>query len=142
MSYTSILERGNNDLSINRGSINQSNTTKQPKDQFMKLKEISLIAVGAAAAVAVMAAASVFFYTPKAQAQASSAVSAPGGVSVIVSSGANSVPSGGSSQYQGGTIVLQDAPNRKVTVYAYSYNYLANGNPPSLTISGASTFTY
>jgi hypothetical protein len=109
----------------------------------MKLREISLLAIGAVAAVAVMAGASIFLYTPKAQAQASSAAPAPGGVSLIVSSGANSIASGAASQYQGGTIVVQDSVNRKVTVYAYSYNFLANGTAPAILVSPSpSSFTY
>ncbi len=109
----------------------------------MKFKDISLIAIGAVAAVAVMAVASIFLYTPKAQAQTSSAAAAPGGVSLVVSTGANEVTAGGSSQYAGGTIMLQDAPNRKVTVYAYSYNVLGNGSAPTLQLSTpAVTFTY
>jgi hypothetical protein len=55
----------------------------------MKIRDISLVAFGAITAVSVMMAASVIFYTPRSQAQASSAAPAPGGVSMIISQGNN-----------------------------------------------------
>lgn len=108
----------------------------------MKMRDISLVVFGAIAAVSVIVAASVVFYTPRAQAQAASTAQAPGGVSVTVTSGNINVASGGVQQNQGGTILLQDTVNRKVTVYAYSYNLFGNGTTPTALVSAPVVFTY
>jgi len=115
--------------------------TKQRKEQFMKIRDISLVAFGAIAAVSVMVAASVIFYTPRAQAQASSAAPAPGGVSLIVSPGNTAAGSAGS--IQGGTIVLQDSVNRKVTIAPYAFNISSSTvTPPSILVGAISTINY
>jgi hypothetical protein len=107
----------------------------------MKIRDISLVAFGAIAAVSVMVAASVIFYTPKAQAQASSAAPAPGGVSMIVSPGNTAAGSAGS--IQGGTIVLQDSVNRKVTIAPYAFNISSSTiTPPSILVGAISTISY
>lgn len=108
----------------------------------MKFKEISLVAIGAMAAITIMAAVSVLFYTPKAPAQGAAAMTAPGGVSVSVTAANTAVAAGGTAQFQGGTILVQDGPNRKVTVYSYTYELFGNTTTPTLQLSGASTFTY
>lgn len=109
----------------------------------MKFKELSLMAAGAVAAVTVMAVASAVFYSPKAQAQSSATAPAPGGVSVAVTAGNMNVTAGASSQVQGGTIVLQDSVNRKITVTAYSYSLSGNSSTaPTLLLSTAASYTY
>jgi hypothetical protein len=108
----------------------------------MKMRDISLVVFGAIAAASVMIAASVIFYTPRAQAQAASTAPAPGGVSVTVTSGNINVAAGSTAQNQGGTIMLQDTVNRKVIIYAYSYNIFGNGTAPSMLFSSPSSFQY
>ena len=104
----------------------------------MQVKDISLMAIGAMAAVTVMAISSAFFYTPKAQAQASSAAPAPGGVSMIVSPGNLAGPN-----VQGGTIALQDSVNRKVTIAPYAiFTPSVAGTAPSILVGATSTITY
>ncbi len=104
----------------------------------MKMRDISLVAFGAIAAVSVMAAASVIFYTPRAQAQASSSAPAPGGVSMIITQGNNTA--GG---VQGGTIALQDSVNRKVTIAPYAFNISSSTiTLPSLLVGAISTISY
>jgi len=108
----------------------------------MKVRDISLMAAGAIITVAAFALAFTLINPPKAQAQASSAAPAPGGVSMIVSSG-NGMASGGGNETQGGTIVLEDSVNRKVTVVAYTFDtFNAAGTPPTLYLSTNATFTY
>jgi hypothetical protein len=144
------LERENSDLRIklryharNRRaqfstSTKQQTKTKRQKEKSMKIRDISLVAFGAIAAVSVMLAASVIFYTPRSQAQASSAAPAPGGVSMIVSPG--NIAGAGA---QGGTIALQDSVNRLVTVVPYSfYMGSVSGNVPVLEIGAKSTVSY
>jgi hypothetical protein len=104
----------------------------------MKIRDISLVLFGAITAVSVIVAGSVIFYTPRAQAQASSAAPAPGGVSMIVSPGNTS-----SGTVQGGTIALQDSVNRLVTVVPYSFFMnSASGGIPVLEIGAKSTVSY
>ena len=101
----------------------------------MKMRDISLVVFGAIAAVSVMVAASVIFYTPRAQAQASSAAPAPGGVSMIISQGNNT-----GASIQGGTIVLQDSVKRVVTVVPYAFfTPSVAGTAPSGLLGGVST---
>ena len=108
----------------------------------MKLRDLSLIAIGALAAAALTAAVSAFVYTPRAQAQGSAAAPAPGGVSMIITEGSASI--GNSATYvQGGTIVMQDSVNRKVTVYAFEHSFNQNtANPPIIQLSTNTSFTY
>jgi hypothetical protein len=104
----------------------------------MKTKDISLFAFGAITAVSVMLAASVIFYTPKGQAQASSAAPAPGGVSMIVSPGNLA-----GANVQGGTIVLQDSVSRKVTIAPYAiFTPSVAGTAPSVLVGGLSQISY
>jgi hypothetical protein len=112
--------------------------TKQQKEQFMKIRDISLVAFGAITAVCVMVTASVIFYTPRSQAQASSAASAPGGVSMIITQG-----NVAGASVQGGTIALQDSVNRKVTVVPYQF-YIPSvaGTAPSVLLGGAGSYNY
>jgi hypothetical protein len=110
----------------------------------MKVRDICLMAGGATVTLATVLLASTLVNPPKAQAQASSAIPAAGGVSMIVSSG-NLTVSGGGNGGQGGTIVLQDSVTRKVTVVAYSYNiWSANSvaTPPIILLSTNASFTY
>ncbi|HXC98606.1 MAG TPA: hypothetical protein VN048_04635 [Verrucomicrobiae bacterium] len=104
----------------------------------MKIRDISLMAFGAITAVSVMLAASVIFYTPRSQAQASSAAPAPGGVSMIISQGNNT-----GASVQGGTIALQDSVNRKVTVVPYAFfTPSVAGTVPSILLGAPSTVGY
>jgi hypothetical protein len=104
----------------------------------MKIRDISLVAFGAITAVSVMLAASVIFYTPRSQAQASSAAPAPGGVSMIISQGNNA-----GANVQGGTIALQDSVNRKVTVVPYAFfTPSVAGTAPSILLGAVSTVGY
>ena len=107
----------------------------------MKIREISLVAFGAITAVSVIAAASVIFYTPKTQAQASSAAPAPGGVSMIVSPA--SLGTGSSGNVQGGTIITQDSINRVIKVAPYAiFTPAVAGTAPSVAVGTASTYSY
>jgi hypothetical protein len=104
----------------------------------MKIRDISLVAFGAITAVCVMVTASVIFYTPKSQAQASSAAPAPGGVSMVISQGNLA---GGT--VQGGTIALQDSVNRKVTIAPFAYNISSSTiTAPTILVGSPSTLTY
>ena len=109
----------------------------------MKVRPISLMAAGAIVSIAVIVSVSTLFHPPNAQAQASSAAPAAGGVSVIVSPG-SSESATASYITQGGTIVLHDSVNRKVTVVAFC-NRIANdpeNHPPSIVLSTNAFFTY
>jgi hypothetical protein len=104
----------------------------------MKMRDISLVAFGAITAVSVMVTASVIFYTPRSQAQASSAAPAPGGVSMIISPGNTA-----SGTVQGGTIALQDSVNRLVTIVPYAFAISSSSlTPPSILVGAKSTVSY
>ena len=104
----------------------------------MKIRDISLVAFGAITAVSVMVTASVIFYTPRSQAQASSAAPAPGGVSMIISQGNAS-----SGTVQGGMIALQDSVKRQVTVAPYAFAISSSTiTPPSILVGTISTISY
>jgi hypothetical protein len=99
------------------------------------------MAAGAIITVAVFALAYTFINPSKVEAQASSAAPAPGGVSMIVSAG-NGMASGGGNETQGGTIVLEDSVNRKVTVVAYTFDTFNSASAPTLYLSTNATFSY
>jgi hypothetical protein len=93
----------------------------------MKIRDISLMATGAAVTVAVIVVATTILYTPKAQAQA--AASAPGAIPMIVT-----VPTG---NY--GLITVNDPIGRKVTVVSYNFG---NSGVPTCSLSSPSSFSY
>jgi hypothetical protein len=104
----------------------------------MKTRDLCLMATGAIIAVAVIVAALTVFNPTRAQAQGAAAAPAAGGVSMIVSAGNGT----GVSTIQGGTIVLQDSVNRKVTVAAYTYQITTPPTAPTLVLSTNASFTY
>ena len=102
----------------------------------MQVKDITLMAVGAMAAVTVMAVSSAFFFTPRAQAQI--AAPAPGGVSMIVSPGNIA-----GANVQGGTIIMQDSVARTIKVIPYAFfTPSVAGTPPSLLLGSSSSTNY
>ena len=109
----------------------------------MNGRTLCLVATGVVVSVAVVVLAITVFNPTKAQAQASSAAPAAGGVSMIVSPG-NHVSQTAGYASQGGTIVMHDSVNRKVTVVAY-LNRITNDpdiHPPSIVLSTNAFFTY